>query len=329
MVVVDADAALRAEATELRFSVVRVPSGELVTERVVPRGDLRWPIVFALVPAGDAARRFRVRAEAHSDARRLAFAETESGYVAQRTLELRLVLRPDCAGSCSPALVEPDTLPAYPAPEVDGGPADAGPGDAQPDAPAAECEADEDCDDGLACNGVETCVDDVCRVGTPVACAISEDACVELVCDVAAGLDCEPRAREGDCDDDDPCTVETRCVDGVCAGRELACDDGRVCEGGECVCPTDRPVACPDGCFATCCPGARRSPAERCGWCGYRTCNGTGTGFTACSDQNQAGSNCCLGGCGGDPAPTCPGGQRSECGPRVSDPTSCAWSGCF
>jgi hypothetical protein len=33
-------------------------------------------------------------------------------------------------------------------------------------APPVPCETDEDCDDGLYCNGVETCVEEVCQAGT-------------------------------------------------------------------------------------------------------------------------------------------------------------------
>ena len=45
---------------------------------------------------------------------------------------------------------------------MDAGSSDAG--------PPADCDTDEECDDGLLCNGVETCEFGQCLAGTPVEC---------------------------------------------------------------------------------------------------------------------------------------------------------------
>jgi len=90
------------------------------------------------------------------------------------------------------------------------------------------------CDDGDACNGVETCDADTgdCVDGDPVVCEEEGDTCVDGVCgppdlcegntcddgDACNGVEtCDPDT--GDCVDGDPvvCEVEGEtCVDGVC-----------------------------------------------------------------------------------------------------------------
>lgn len=84
--------------------------------------------------------------------------------------------------------------------------------DAGPDAPPAACSADGDCDDGLFCTGIESCVGGVCRA-TPPPCE-AEQICVEAAerclteCAVTEDADGDgSRAMECgglDCDDADP-----------------------------------------------------------------------------------------------------------------------------
>lgn len=101
-------------------------------------------------------------------------------------------------------------------------PADAGGVDAgaQVDAHAVDaarsCERLADCDDGLFCNGAETCVDTVCAAGTPPCDASGElcmedaDRCVTVDCSTNASADVDgdghrSMACDGDdCDDTDP-----------------------------------------------------------------------------------------------------------------------------
>ncbi|HEU5072709.1 MAG TPA: hypothetical protein VFU02_01015, partial [Polyangiaceae bacterium] len=53
-------------------------------------------------------------------------------------------------------------------------------------AKAVSCTYDEECNDGLICNGSESCVDEVCVPGTPVVCD-DADECTTDSCDDAAG----------------------------------------------------------------------------------------------------------------------------------------------
>lgn len=110
------------------------------------------------------------------------------------------------------------------------------------------------CNDGVACNGVETCtVTDgaaVCGDGTPVECAAGEtctepdgtcsaaDPCADVTCD--AGQTCV----DGQCVTDDPCADVTcdagqTCVDGQCVTDDpcagVTCGAGETCVDGVCV----------------------------------------------------------------------------------------------
>ena len=129
--------------------------------------------------------------------------------------------------------------------------------------PGAPCVVDSalDCaayDDGDLCNGVmaydadsQTCVPDVDSV---VVCVDdSTEACVQIACDPADGA-CKPTPRpEGTaCDDQNLCTAQDRCADGVCQGDALKCEDGEICTDDTCDplagCQhTANAVACSDG----------------------------------------------------------------------------------
>lgn len=102
------------------------------------------------------------------------------------------------------------------------------------------------CNDGIACNGLETCTADggqaVCADGVAVICASSE-LCTEPDGDCDASGD--PVCRNP-CDDGDACTENDECDDdGICTGAAIRCDTGEVCAVGVCVCGDDS--ACDDG----------------------------------------------------------------------------------
>jgi len=91
------------------------------------------------------------------------------------------------------------------------------------------------CNDGLACNGVETCTVEgnqaVCGDGTPVQCDPPEE------CTEPDGSCVGPGCTDDfDCDDGDLCTTDT-CADGTCTSDPVACDTGFECDPdtGECV----------------------------------------------------------------------------------------------
>ncbi|MBW1785062.1 MAG: hypothetical protein JRK53_00365 [Deltaproteobacteria bacterium] len=62
------------------------------------------------------------------------------------------------------------------------------------------CSSDAECDDGDACNGLETCSAGVCQPGTPLDCD-DGDACTEDSCDPVSGcvnVSTKPTADAGD-----------------------------------------------------------------------------------------------------------------------------------
>ncbi len=138
------------------------------------------------------------------------------------------------------------------------------------------CQSDPECDDGLFCNGAETCVANSCQPGTAVDCndgvGCTDDSCNEatdscdnvandntcdngLYCDGAetcdAALDCQAGTTI-DCNDGIGCTDDTcneatdscnnlindgNCDDGLfCNGAEI-CDPALDCQGGSDPCP--------------------------------------------------------------------------------------------
>ncbi len=97
------------------------------------------------------------------------------------------------------------------------------------------CSLDSDCDDGLQCNGAETCgVSGVCQPGTPIACddgvACTTDTCVEAT----GGCDHVPddaACHNGIfCDGVEVCDAALGCL----AGAPTNCDDGLACSIDTC-----------------------------------------------------------------------------------------------
>jgi hypothetical protein len=130
------------------------------------------------------------------------------------------------------------------------------------DCDADPCTSDADCDNGLFCDGAETCNlgTGVCEAGTPVDCddgvSCTDDVCNEatdacddvaddgncdngLFCDGAETcdpvLDCQP-GTPVDCDDGVGCTVDT-CDEGADACDNAPddgfCNNGLFCDGAE------------------------------------------------------------------------------------------------
>ncbi len=150
-----------------------------------------------------------------------------------------------------------------------------------PTAPA--CSVDADCDDGLYCNGTESCNAGSCQAGTAIVCddgvACTDDVCNEATdaCDSTANdancddgtfcngaevcdavLDCQP-ATGPDCDDgvactEDSCNEATDSCDN--APNDGLCDNGTFCDGAETCdpvndCQVGTPVDCDDGVSCT------------------------------------------------------------------------------
>ncbi|MGD2109673.1 MAG: hypothetical protein PVI86_09805, partial [Phycisphaerae bacterium] len=89
-----------------------------------------------------------------------------------------------------------------------------------------------DCDDGLYCNGTDTCVSETCVPGS--------DPCPGQMCDETNDI-CVDCLVDGDCDDSNVCTDDA-CVGGVCQNTNntgpcddgLYCTDTDTCSGGSC-----------------------------------------------------------------------------------------------
>lgn len=78
------------------------------------------------------------------------------------------------------------------------------------------------CEDGDACTTDDRCEAGACG-GTPVVCT-ARDQCHDVgVCDTRTGECSNPALSDIACDDEDPCTQDDVCSDGVCAGSAVAC----------------------------------------------------------------------------------------------------------
>jgi len=87
------------------------------------------------------------------------------------------------------------------------------------------CFTDADCNDGLYCNGEETCVSGACQAGT--------DSCAPQLCDEKAD-ECVDCLIDADCNDGVYCNGEESCVDKICeVGSDPCTDDGLFCNGME------------------------------------------------------------------------------------------------
>jgi deoxyribonuclease-1 len=107
----------------------------------------------------------------------------------------------------------------------------------QADETCSPCETDSDCDDGLQCNGQETCSAGVCVFGTPTDCR-DNDPCTTDTCIEGGGCEHAP-ASGADCDDGDPCTSPDLCLSGLCQPGEITDADrdgdaALACGGTDC-----------------------------------------------------------------------------------------------
>jgi hypothetical protein len=124
------------------------------------------------------------------------------------------------------------------------------------------CTSDSDCNDGNACNGVETCVSGSCAAGTPVNCSDGlvcngaevcnpsdgtcsagtapscddGNVCTDDSCAEPGG--CAHTNNTASCNDGNPCTVGDTCSGGACAGTPMVCPSGQTCQAGVCVAKT-------------------------------------------------------------------------------------------
>jgi hypothetical protein len=104
---------------------------------------------------------------------------------------------------------------------------------------AAGCTSDPQCDDGLWCNGAETCnlTTHVCQPGTAPSCddgvACTTDSCNETT------DSCDHAANNASCDDGQFCTDDVCNLTAGCQHPAHSCDDGVACTVDSCNETTD------------------------------------------------------------------------------------------
>ncbi len=93
---------------------------------------------------------------------------------------------------------------------------------------AAPCSVDADCDDGVFCNGAETCSGGTCQAGS--------DPCPPTwTCNETSDI-CEPECNvDADCDDGLFCNGSEVCNAGTCGGGSDPCP-GQSCDEGSDIC---------------------------------------------------------------------------------------------
>ena len=154
-----------------------------------------------------------------------------------------------------------------------------------------ECTVDADCDDGMFCNGAETCdtATGTCQSGTPPDCDDGVGCTVDT-CDEVNDA-CVNTPDDASCDDGDVCNGFETCdpVNDCQQGEPLVCDDGNLCTTDGCDSVAgcaNVPVECPAG--EQCDPGTGEcvTPPECTGdadcddgmFCnGAEICDATGT----------------------------------------------------
>ena len=126
------------------------------------------------------------------------------------------------------------------------------------------CSSDPECDDGVYCNGAETCVGNACQAGTAIDCndgvGCTDDSCNETTdsCDnVANNANCDNGLY---CDGTETCHATLDCQ----AGTAVNCNDGVGCTADSCNEGTDtcdnipNDAVCDDGLY---CNGAESCDA--------------------------------------------------------------------
>ena len=139
---------------------------------------------------------------------------------------------------------------------------------------AVGCSSNAECDDGLHCNGTETCVDNVCQPGTPPACNDDGLFCNgSEICDEVndrCGSTGNPCAAGTTCDEQDD-----RCIPLTCGNT--TCDEGENCTSCPEDCISGQGGTC-DACFKGVCNGECHPTKEGpdCADCAPSWCCGDG-----------------------------------------------------
>ncbi|MFZ5893929.1 MAG: hypothetical protein ACOY0T_22900 [Myxococcota bacterium] len=99
---------------------------------------------------------------------------------------------------------------------------------------ASSCTGNAQCNDGLYCNGVESCVNGSCTAGTPVVCN-DNVSCTVDTCNEATDS-CSFQANDALCSDGQACNGSETCnaTTGCQPGTPLNCNDNNACTTDSC-----------------------------------------------------------------------------------------------
>ncbi len=90
------------------------------------------------------------------------------------------------------------------------------------------------CDDNDKCTEKDECADGKCK-GALKPEAQAPNSCLIVSCDPPTGKVATSSAADGKgCSDDDACTVNDICANGICKGKPLVCNDGNPCTIDKC-----------------------------------------------------------------------------------------------
>ena len=110
------------------------------------------------------------------------------------------------------------------------------------------------CTDNSVCTSDDHCINGSC-VGAAITCPEDDDICTTAACNPISG--CYFFYNNTSCNDNNLCTINDHCSNGVCVGTTLPCSDGNICTNDFCN-PSDgqcyhvnNSAACTDGNLCT------------------------------------------------------------------------------
>jgi hypothetical protein len=204
--------------------------------------------------------------------------------------------------------------------------------DVETGCPPRVCSNDAECNDGVACNGVEVCVEMACAAGPPIDCS-DEDPCTADLCDEPNRGECVHTTVDADgdgfgdamcpevggvpasdCNDDNPDAFPEapELCNGIDDDCNVVCDDSFTCCRGEIgTCPTMCGTTGTRVCNTSCSWDVCVPPPEM--------CNGVDDNCTGGADEIfacvQGASEACTTSCGSMGTRTCQG--------------DCTWTDCM